>query len=137
MACFEDKHRKIEAQVLELSADSSPDSSLFIPPPGASELGICSGTSAPPVATMSPEPGFPTGTRQDSSVVLSLIVDTQGKPQEIKVSQSGGKGFDEEAVNTVQKWRFKPGTCDGKPMPTEVRVEVGFRHQGMVVTPRH
>jgi TonB family protein len=128
MACFEDKHRQLEAKVEELSAESSPDAALFKPPPGAIELGRCSGTSAPPSGTLNPEPRFPTGVRGNTaSVALSLIVDTKGKPQHIKVSQSGGRGFDEAAVATVeQQWRFKPATCDGEPMPMEIRVILKF-----------
>jgi TonB family protein len=70
-------------------------------------------------------------------VLLSLTVDTQGKPQGIKVDQSGGKGFDEEALIAVQKWRFKSATCDGQPMPSEIAVVVQFNHQGMMVSPHH
>jgi len=138
MACLEDKHRQLEAKVEELTAEPSPDPSLFKPPPGAIERGRCSGTSAHPVPTLSPEPGFPTGTEgKDSSVLLALVVDIQGKPQDLKVSRSGGKGFDEAALAAVQKWRFKPATCDGEPMPIEIRVEANFAHQSMMVTPRH
>lgn len=128
MACFEDKHRQLEAKVEELSTEFSPEISLFKPPPGSIERGRCSGVPARPVQTLSREPGFPTGYQgKDSTVVLSLIVDAQGKPQDLKVIQSGGKGLDNEALAAVQRWRFKAATCDGEPMPAEIRVEVNFR----------
>ena len=38
MACFEDKHRILEAKIEDLSAEPSPDAALFKPPPGATEL---------------------------------------------------------------------------------------------------
>jgi TonB family protein len=134
MACLEDKHRQLEAKVEELSAEPSPVPSLFKPPPGAIERGRCSGTSTPPTGILNPEPRFPTGVRGNTaSVVLSLIVDTKGKPQHIKVSQSGGQGFDETAVATdEQQWRFKPATCDGEPMPMEIGVILKFT-SGIVV----
>ncbi len=134
MACLEDKHRQLQAKVEELSAEPSPDPSLFKPPPGAIELGRCSGISTQPVGTLNPEPRFPTGVRGNTaSVALSLIVDTKGKPQHIRVSQSGGQGFDEAAVATVeQQWRFKPATCDGEPMPKEIGVILKFT-SGIVV----
>jgi len=129
MACFENKQRKVEAQVIELSADSSPNPSLFIPPPGAIELGQCFGTPSPPVAApLNPEPDLPRDSKQNSFVVLSMIVNMQGKTQDVQITQSGGAGFDEQAVKTVQKWRFTPGTCDAKPIPTEIRVEVDFTY---------
>ncbi len=134
MACLENKHRQLEAKVEELSAEPSPDPSLFKPPPGAIELGRCSGASVPPIGTLNPEPRFPTGVRGNTaSVALSLIVDTKGKPQHIKVSQSGGQVFDETAVATVeQQWRFKPGTCDGEAMPMKIGVILKFT-SGIVV----
>ena len=129
MACLEDKHRQLEAKVEDLSAEPSPDSTLFKPPPEAIELGRCLGTSVRPVATLTPAPGFPTGTQgANSSTSLSLIVDIRGKPQQITVSRSGGKAFDEHAVAAVEQWRFKPATCDGEPIPGEVAVEVEFHH---------
>jgi TonB family protein len=138
MACFEDKHRQLEAKVEELSAELAPNATLFKPPPSAAERGRCSGTSAHPVPTLNPEPGYPTGFEsKGSSVLLSLVVDTQGKPQDLQVSRSGGEEFDEAALATVQKWRFKPGTCDGEPMPMEVAVEVDFNRQGSTTTHHH
>jgi len=137
MACLENKHRTLEAKIEELSPEPSPDAALFKPPPGASELGRCSGTSGHPAATLTPAPDFPTGALQDSSVSVSLIVDTQGRPKDLKITQSGGKLFDDDALATVQKWRFKPGTCDGEPMPMELGVMVEFRHESMIVNPHH
>ncbi len=137
MACLQDKHRELEANVDELAAEPSPDDALFKPPAGATEMGRCLGTSTHPFPTLNPEPNFPTGGQPGSHVSLSLVVDTQGKPQDLEVHQSGGKDFDTEALKTVQKWRFKPATCDGDPMPMEIRVEVDFHGQGVFLSPRH
>lgn len=128
MACFEDKHSKLEAQVLALTtADFPIDPSLFTPPQGAREIPTCSGPSTNPVATLTSEPAYPLGPpRPDTSVLLSLIVDTEGKTQNIKVIQSGDKDRDEAAVATVRKWRYKPATCAGKPFPMEINVRVDF-----------
>jgi TonB family protein len=129
MACLEDKHRRLEAKVEDLSAEPSPDATQFTPPAGAIELGSCLGTLVHAVATLTPSPGFPTGSQGvNSSTSLSLIVDMRGKPQQITVNRSGGKAFDEHAVAAVERWRFKPATCDGEPMPAEFRVEVEFHH---------
>jgi TonB family protein len=37
-----------------------------------------------------------------------------------------GKGFDEKALDAVRSWKFKPATKGGKPVPTEIVVEVQF-----------
>ena len=129
MACFENKQRKVEAQVIELSTESSADPSLFTTPPRAIEVGRCFGVSSHPVASpLNPSPDLPKDSKQNSFVVLSLIVDTEGKTRDVQVTRSGGAAFDEEAVKTVQKWRFTPGKCDGIPIPTEIGAEVEFTH---------
>jgi TonB family protein len=39
-----------------------------------------------------------------------------------------GYGLDEEAYNTIKKWKFKPATeKDGTPVAAVVPVEVTFR----------
>lgn len=38
-----------------------------------------------------------------------------------------GFGLDEEAVKTIEKWDFKPGTKDGKPVKALATVMVSFR----------
>lgn len=61
------------------------------------------------------------------TVLVSLVVDELGHPQNAKVVRSLGLGLDEKAIEAVQKWTFKPGTKDGKPIPVLAHVEVNFR----------
>jgi TonB family protein len=61
------------------------------------------------------------------TVVLSLIVDEKGQPQQIKVSKSLGLGLDQKAIEAVEKWRFKPGMKDGKAVAVYASIEVNFR----------
>jgi TonB family protein len=58
---------------------------------------------------------------------LYLIVDTDGLPRDIRVARSIGYGLDEEAIEAVKKWKFKPSTFDGHPVAVQVNVEVAFR----------
>jgi TonB family protein len=128
MACYEDRHKKIEA-VLDLSAALSPDPALFAPLPDAIELGRCSEKLQPPVVKSVPSPDR-FASRDEGppvSVRVSLIVDTKGKPENVKVVNSGGAHFDELAVGNVRGWRFKPATCNGEPMPFQINVDVDFR----------
>jgi TonB family protein len=61
------------------------------------------------------------------SVLLSIIVDTEGHARDIRVTRSLGMGLDENAVEAVEKWKFKPGVKDGAPVNTRAMVEVNFR----------
>lgn len=127
MACFIEGHRKIEAKVIELSPEPSPDTALFKAPPEAVELDSCSGKITHPKAVSSPEPGLPWRASRDSSVVIELIVDAKGSPRDLRVTRSGGKAFDESALHTVRTWHFNPATCDGRPIATTIHVQVDFR----------
>jgi TonB family protein len=134
MACLENQKPDVEAKVEEINAEPSPDPSLFSPPSGADELGNCSGRSVPPHATSSPEPDFPLGVvSPESSIALSLIVDVQGKPQNVRVRESGGKGLDDSALKALRKWRFTPATCDGEPMPEEIEVQINSSLHGSLI----
>jgi periplasmic protein TonB len=59
--------------------------------------------------------------------VVALVVDPQGTPQQVHVVRVFGRGFDEKAVEAVQKYRFSPASVEGKPVPVEVNVEVNFK----------
>ena len=63
----------------------------------------------------------------EGPVVVSLIVDTQGVPQEVHVIRGGGHGLDENALEAIRHYRFKPAMLDGKPVPVRMNVEVNFR----------
>jgi len=68
-----------------------------------------------------------TEAKLEGVVILSAVVATDGVPSEISVVEGLGKGLDEKAVECLQKWRFKPGTRDGEPVPMKVTVEMNFR----------
>jgi TonB family protein len=60
-------------------------------------------------------------------VLVSVIVDTQGYPQNPRVVRALGMGLDEKALEAVRKYRFKPAMRDGKtPVAVIVNVEVNF-----------
>jgi TonB family protein len=68
-------------------------------------------------------------------LVVSLTVDTAGKPQDVRVSRSLAEGvskklrpialgLDEKAVKAVKEYRFEPAEFQGKPVPVETTVEI-------------
>ncbi len=62
----------------------------------------------------------------EGTVLLSLLVNTDGIPTDIKVTRPLGSGLDEKAVEAVQQWRFHPAMKDGNPVAQTVSVEVSF-----------
>lgn len=60
-------------------------------------------------------------------VTLSIVVDANGVPRDIKVIHPLGLGLDEKAIEAVQHWKFRPGMKGGKAVPVTATVEVSFR----------
>jgi TonB family protein len=63
------------------------------------------------------------------TVKLEAIVRPNGAVTDIKVIQSLDKdlGLDNEAIEAMKKWEFKPGTKDGKPVAVRIEAEMSFR----------
>jgi TonB family protein len=82
-----------------------------------------------PVPISKPEPEYSEEARKakhQGDVILSVVVDEKGMPQNITVRRGLGLGLDEKAIEAVQKWRFKAGMKDGKPVAVQVTVQVSF-----------
>ncbi len=84
----------------------------------------------PPVPIYSPEPEYSEEARKakfQGTVTLSLVVDEHGLPTHITVTRPLGLGLDQKAIEAVEKWKFKAGMKDGKPVAVQASVEVNFR----------
>lgn len=82
-----------------------------------------------PVVIQKSEPAFTEEARLanvDGSVRISLVVDTEGNPADLKVTRPIGFGLDEVALRTAASWKFKPGMKDGNPVPVQTSIEVNF-----------
>jgi periplasmic protein TonB len=83
-----------------------------------------------PKLIYAPEAEFSDDARRNKyqgTCMLSIIVDTQGNPQNVHVIRALGMGLDEKALEAVRRYRFKPGTKDGKAVPVLISVAVDFR----------
>jgi len=89
------------------------------------------GRVAAPVALNQVEAEFSDEARRakyQGVCLITLIVDTQGNPQNPRVIRALGMGLDEKAIEAVRKYKFKPAMKDGKtPVPVMITVEVNFR----------
>jgi TonB family protein len=61
--------------------------------------------------------------------VLSIEVNGEGVPQNVRVVQSLETGLDATAVEAVKRWRFEPGMKDGKPVTVGTVLAVIFPAQ--------
>ena len=58
------------------------------------------------------------------SVVVAMIVDENGKPNNLKVVKSLGPTLDQNILSAVSQYRFKPATLDNQPTPIELNLEI-------------
>jgi TonB family protein len=84
--------------------------------------------------------------KASGTVLLGLVVDKQGLPQNVhllrglgigldgkpdpklkKAARAAADGMNRNAVDAVSQYKFKPATEDGKPVPVALNVEVNFK----------
>jgi TonB family protein len=65
--------------------------------------------------------------KYQGTVLLYVQVDPSGRAINMRVLHSLGGGLDEKAMESVGKWKFRPGTKDGYPVTVEAQIEVNFR----------
>jgi TonB family protein len=85
---------------------------------------------SPPHVVSSPDPAYSDVARKaryQGTLVLWLVVDRTGAPRDIRIERPLGLGLDEQAVDAVTNWKFKPAMKDGNPVAVQINVEVSFR----------
>jgi TonB family protein len=85
----------------------------------------------PPQPLLQPRPDYTENARKartEGTVLIQAIIRSDGTIDNFNVLRGLGYGLDESAIRTIgTKWRFKPGTMDGKPVDVIINIEVSFR----------
>ena len=82
-----------------------------------------------PICLLAREPEFTDASRKahlSGNVLIYLQVDADGRPSHVRVLQGLGSGLDENAVEAVKSYKFKPAMQNGKPIPVVLKIIVGF-----------
>jgi TonB family protein len=89
------------------------------------------GVSAPvPLHTVDaafPKSGLKIKAPFNEIVLVRLVVDKNGKPQNVHVATSFNSDFDRAAVKAVKQYQFKPAMRLGEPVPVALTIEVNFK----------
>jgi len=97
----------------------------YVPPTGAMGDGTTN-----PVLIHRGEPEYSEAARKakiSGVVMVSLQVEADGTPSNVRVERGLGYGLDEKAVEAVRKYRFKPAMRNGQPVAVPVHIEIVFR----------
>ena len=66
--------------------------------------------------------------RAQGNLILQAVVRKNGSVDSFKVMKPLGYGLDESAINTIKtRWRFSPGTLDGKPVDVLANFDINFK----------
>lgn len=87
---------------------------------------------SPPKLLHAVDPEYPPterkkGKKSGGICLVTMIVDTDGIPQNVHMARSLSTKFDESAMAAVRQYRFQPAIYQGKPVPVKISVEVNFK----------
>ncbi len=70
---------------------------------------------------------MPADAERHGTVVMLVGVGANGHVEAVRVLRSDERAFEQTAVQTVKKWKFKPAEKNGNPVPVQVTVEMNFQ----------
>ena len=97
---------------------------------GAPTVAIAGIDVAPPSALHRVEPRYTETARRirfEGAVILSLLIDTDGRVVEVTVLRSLPFGLTESAVEAARQWQFEPCKIDHRPVTVRMTLTVHFR----------
>jgi periplasmic protein TonB len=104
----------------------------YIKTVGSTEQDIArvGGSISPPRVRYDPDPEYTAAARMaryQGTTILWIVVDSNGQPKDVRIERALGMGLDDEAVKSVEKWRFDPAMKEGSPVAVQINVEINFR----------
>jgi len=61
------------------------------------------------------------------TVVVQVVIGPDGVAHDARIVRGLGLGLDEQAIEAISRWQFKPGAKDGEPVPVTATIEVNWR----------
>ncbi|MCP3960948.1 MAG: energy transducer TonB [bacterium] len=123
----------------EIDLPETDDALFGIPdaPPSAVAFGrgdvmqVGGGVTAPE-KLHAPQPKYSEEARQgrvQGVVILQAIIDNVGQVSDVEVLKGLPLGLTDSAIETVEEWRFKPATQNGKPVAVYLNLLINFSLQ--------
>jgi TonB family protein len=66
----------------------------------------------------------------EKTAVVSMLVDQNGVPSDLKIVRSVGAEMDKNVLAAVQEYRFQPGSLNHQPVAVPVNLEVTIQNTG-------
>jgi protein TonB len=65
--------------------------------------------------------------RIEGIVIVEAVIDRHGNVTEARILKPLPFGLDQQALNAIRQWKFKPGTLNGQAVPVYYNLTVNFR----------
>lgn len=98
--------------------------------PAMEEIAMIGDLDQRPRAIAQSSPMYPAELRRrrvEGTVNVVFLVDTDGRVTNPTVEKSTDPGFEKPALEAVRRWRFEPGTRQGRKVQFKMRVPITFR----------
>ncbi len=95
----------------------------------ANQLFSGSGGDIKPRPTVQVPPKYPAALRKqklEGVVIVSFVVDQNGRVISPKVEQTPHPAFAKEALDAIKQWKFEPGQRGGTKVPMKMKVPIRF-----------
>jgi TonB family protein len=112
----------LQSKLVEPSGLGGTNSNVATVTPLRVSTGVIAPRLVHTVAVESDKQSFWVGS--DRKVVVSMVVDAAGKPEDVKVVESIGSAEDRYVVAAVNQFRFEPGTVSSQRTAVPVRLEI-------------
>ena len=83
-----------------------------------------------PVAVVRVEPVYTEMARKariQGIVIVEAIIDNHGDVVDARVMKGLPFGLDQEALRAIRRWKFRPGTHNGRPVPVYFNLRIEFK----------
>lgn len=106
---------------------SQPSTDASVP---TDNLRVSTGVTAPAILDTAvveiPQGGSYQSIPAGAQVGLTLTVDQNGVPQNIRVVKSLNHDWDAEVIDAVRQFHFRPGSMDNNPIPMDMNLTVNI-----------
>lgn len=104
---------------------------LFVAHVSAQEVFAPGNGVSAPTAVTQVKPDYTDAAKEariQGEVLLETVVLADGRVGDVTVTKSLDTvyGLDQQAIDAMKQWTFKPGTREGKPVAVRVQVEMTF-----------
>ncbi len=118
-------------KVLEIAKLSEDNPALFSAPANAEFWAQCEDMREPELLERVPPryPPMASANREQGLISLYAVIEADGSLSHLTVTKSAAPNLDAAVVEAVRRWRYKPASCEGTPIPFQTSVEIDFSLQ--------